>query len=77
MLQEAFIDAEKLIEANTAATRMTWQTRQTRLEANWDGFMLKVFCGIRPVELDQCVVCCLDCGSGVLFCSECDMQAHD
>ena len=39
MLQEAFIDAEKLIEANTAATRMTWQTRQTRLEANWDGFM--------------------------------------
>ena len=29
------------------------------------------------MELDQCVVRCLDCGPGVLFCSECDMQAHD
>lgn len=91
MLQEAFDDAEKLIEANTAATQITWQTRQTRLETNWEGFRANLayyaicqealtfpqHCSTCSVELDLCVVRCLDCGPGVLFCSECDMQVHD
>ncbi|KAL9960158.1 hypothetical protein ACROYT_G033571 [Oculina patagonica] len=91
MLQEAFADAEKLIEANAEATQMTWQTRQTRLETNWEGFRANLayyaicqealtfpqHCSKCSEELEQCVVRCLDCGPGVLFCSECNMQAHD
>lgn len=87
MLQEAFADAEKLM----SATRITWQTRQTRLETNWEGFRANLayyaicqealtfpqHCSKCSVELDQCVVRCLDCGPGVLLCSECDMQVHD
>ena len=90
-LQEAFADAEKLIEADTAATRMTQQRRQTRLETNWESFRANLayyaicqealtfpqHCSKCSVELDHCVVRCLHCGPGVLFCSECDMQAHD
>ena len=70
---------------------MTWETRQTRLETNWESFRANLayyaicqealtfpqHCSKCSVELDQCVVRCLDCGPGVLFCSECDMQAHD
>ena len=90
MLQEAFNDAEKLIEANTVRG-ITWQTRQTRLEANWEGFRANLaydaicqealsspqHCSKCSLEIDQCIIRCVDCGPGILFCSLCDIQAHD
>ena len=68
MLQEAFSDAEKLIEANTVRG-ITWQTRQIRLEANWEGFRANLaydaicqealsspqHCSKCSLEIDQCI----------------------
>ena len=28
-------------------------------------------------QSDQCIIRCVDCAHGILFCSLCDIQAHD
>lgn len=88
-LQVAFNDAEKLIEENTIR-RITWQSRQTRLETNWEGFRAQLAydaicqeslplpqqCSRCSVNIEQSIIRCVDCGPGMLFCSACDIQAH-
>ena len=87
LLSEAFRMAEDIVRQDAKLKRITWQTRQTRLETNWEGFRETLFsdalskealppsvkCSMCNSDLQQCVRC-MDCGPCFFVCSKCDMN---
>ena len=90
LLSEAFRMAEGIVRQDAKLKRITWQTRQTRLETNWEGFRETLFsdalskealppsvkCSMCSSDLQQCVRC-MDCGPCFFVCSKCDMNIHN
>ena len=82
--------AEDIVRQDAKLKRITWQTRQTRLETNWVVFRETLFhdalskealppsvkCSMCSSDLQQCVRC-MDCGPCFFFCSKCDMNTHN
>ena len=82
--------AKDIVRQDAKLKRITWQTRQTRLETNWEGFRETLFsdalskealppsvkCSMCNSDLQQCVRC-MDCGPCFFVCSKCDMNIHN
>ena len=82
--------AEDIVRQDAKLKRTTWQTRQTRLETNWEGFRKPLFndalskealppsvkCSMCSSDLQQCVRC-MDCGPCFFVCSKCDINTHN
>ena len=82
--------AEDIVKKDAKLKRITWKTRHTRLETNWEGFRETLFsdalskealppsvkCSVCNCDLQQCVQC-IDCGPSFFVCSKCDMDTHN
>ena len=82
--------AEDIVKQDAKLKRITWKTRQTRLETSLEGFREtllndalskealppSVKCSVCNCDLQQCVQC-KDCGPCFFVCSKCDMDTHN
>ena len=82
--------AEDIVKQDAKLKRITWKTRQTRLETSLEGFREtllsdalskealppSVKCSVCNCDLQQCVQC-MDCGPSFFVCSKCDMDTHN